>query len=373
MVLTFLQTRHWVVPPQPTKIYTLTIDESKSDPAQMVSYGTDVDIVAGSNDWDTFFWYYPCLLNASWTETAKLNPNDYSKDINWASVNITSWDNVMVCFPRMWYKMSKSWNIITIQITDEQDAEWFSYQPFTRWTERKDKFYIWAYKWYVDSSKLRSWSGKSPTVNNTIWSFRTYAHNMGSWYEQSWYFQLLLRQIYFLFKYKNTHSQATLWYWYGLWSSAQSTWATNTSWLNYWNDSSTSRVKLFWVEDMWWNVWEWIDWLASNSSWDWAVNNSNFQDDWHWTWYHSIWTKTFSSRDYITKMAWDERWWLTPTQTWWSPSTYYTDCAFLSSGARVAMFGGAWADGAKLGLFYWHLYAPASFSNQDVSSRLMFL
>lgn len=59
------------------------IDESKSDPSQMITYGDDAtDMTAGSSDWDDFFGYRPCLLDASGNVYKYLNPLDYTKDID---------------------------------------------------------------------------------------------------------------------------------------------------------------------------------------------------------------------------------------------------------------------------------------------------
>lgn len=386
------------------KTYTITIDESKSDPSQMVSYWADVDIAQGSSNWDTFFGAYPVLLSSAGVEYKKLNPSNFQQDIDWNDVSsLTSWGNyeVMIAFPRMWYKASKSWDIITIQITDNPDnyADGFKYYAHTRgnfatlssstnasdWASgKRDKFYLWAYKWFVSSSKLHSWYNQTPSASATIWTFRGYAGAVGTWFWQTLAVQERLLEIYSLFKYKTTNLQSALWRWYcdASWSSYPwpKTWVnTYNQWMNYWTSSWTVPVKFLGLEHRYGGIWEWVDWLASNSNWDWAVNipvdatGTNIQDDWHGTGYKSIGSLSFTSGQYIKKMKWETDNLFYPQETGWSETTYYTDCARWNSGARVARFGGLWNDASKVGAFCWDLSAASSSSYAWVGARLMFL
>lgn len=306
------------------KVHTVTcyIDESLSDPAQMVTYWTDVPYSAWNSNWDTFFWYYPCLLNTSWEETALLNPNDYSKDTDGNSVNITSGDNVMVCFPRLWIKMSKSWTVITLQITNKPNASWFSYLAHSRVNSDKDKFYIWAYKAYNSNNVLKSWSWVSPTTSISNDNSRTYARANWTWYEMSAYYQRMFIQCLYVMKYKNLNSQAVIWNWYVGGSSKQTTWATNTSGMNYWNTSSTTdRVKLFGVEDLWGNVYEWCEWYYWNGSNHYlAYDNFNLtQTNYSTTFTREMWNWG------IQNVYWTSELWFMSSVTWWSWTTYYCD------------------------------------------------
>ena len=360
-------------PPTPTyKTYTVTYTEASTP---VFTYSDDAtDMTAWSAEWDEIFGYYPCLLNTSWVETAKLNPNDYAKTIDWASANITSGDNVMVMFPRRGYKISKSWNTVTVSITTNPNAEWYCYDAFRRGSTQKDKFYLWAYHWSLSWSVLKSWSGKSIAVNHNITNWRTYAHANGTWYEQWAFNQLTYLQCLWLLKYKSLDSQTTLWQWYTWWSDATTTGTTNTNWLNYWSTSSATHVKLFWIEDFWWNTEDLIDGIYCDSSyniWTWTDNftstamTTNYTNQWSgWISGNIVW--------YMKAVQGTSTTWFIAKGEWWSKSTYYSDCGALCAGCFPG-FGGHFATGTFAGVFYLDVRSSASEASYFVGSRLMFL
>ena len=149
--------------------------------------------------------------------------------------------------------------------------------------------------------------------------------------------------------------------------------------MNYWTSSWTVPVKFLGLEHRYGGIWEWVDWLASNSNWDWAVNipvdatGTNIQDDWHGTGYKSIGSLSFTSGQYIKKMKWETDNLFYPQETGWSETTYYTDYARWASGARVAFFGGEWPYASQVGAFFWALNTASSNSYASIGARLMFL
>jgi len=355
----------------PNKTFTCYIDESKSDPSQMVTYWDDVPYSAWSSEWDSFFWYYPCLLNSNWEETAKLDTNNYTKDINWNSVNITSGDNVMVCFPRLWIKMSKSWSIITLQITNDSKKDWFSYLAHSRVNSDKDKFYVWAYKAYNSNNVLKSWSWVSPSTY--IWNdnARTYSRANGTWYEMFAFYQKTFIQALYIMKYKNLNSQATVWYGYVWWSSRQNTWATNTSGMNYWNTSSTTdRVKLFWIEDLRWNIFEWCEWYYGTGS-----NHYISYDNFDYT--QSNYSTTFSRSEWswwIQNVYWTSQLWFMSSVSWWSATTYYCDSSVSDAGTHIPFMWWFWANWTEAWIFRFYANnASSSWWYNDIWARIMYL
>ena len=354
------------------KTYTVSYTEAATP---VFTYSDDAtNMTAWSAEWDEIFGYYPCLLNTSWVETAKLNPNDYTKTIDWASANITSGDNVMVMFPRRGYKISKNWNTVTVSITTNPNAEWYCYDAFRRGSTQKDKFYLWAYHWSLSWSVLKSWSGKGIAVNHNITNWRTYAQANGTWYEQWAFNQLTYLQCLWLLKYKNLNSQATLWQWYTWWSAATTTGATNTNWLNYWSASSTTHVKLFWIEDFWWNTRDWIDGIYCDSSYNIWTWTDNFTSTAMTTNYTNQWSGWISSNIwwYMIAVQGTSTTWFIAKTVWWSDSTYYSDYGYLYAGC-FPRFGGSWATGATAGVFYLYVSCSASEAISAIGSRLMFL
>jgi len=385
---------------------TMYIDESKSDPSQMITYGDDAtDMTAGSSDWDDFFGYRPCLLDASGQVYKYLNPLDYTKDIDWNDVSnyVTGTDgtyNVMVEFPRRGFKMSKSWSIITVSITDNPAdyANGFHYYAHTRWPVdlsqddtsademqyAKDYFYLGAYKGYVQDSKLRSISGKIPTTTIYIYDARTNARANWTGYEQSGFYQLEIRKAYYAMKYKNMNSQATLGRGFvdktSGWSSTScQTWATNSRWLDYWvtstgTDISVNRVKFAWIEDPRGNVWEWIDWINLNNYHAYASCDCDtwLHDKTDWN-YHDVWTLPSTSDSYIKTVLWTTKGGFLPASVGGSDSTYYCDNYRVNSGARVVGSGASWDVASEAGAFVMSLNRASSARYAYVGARLMFL
>lgn len=350
---------------------TCYIDESKSDPSQMVTYWSDVPFSVWSSDWDDFFGYYPCLLDTSWQETALLDTMDYSKDKDWNSVNITSGDNVMVCFPRLWIKMSKSGNIITMQLTNDPNNQNFTYLAHQRGTTDKDKFYYWAYKAYNDSNVLKSWSGKSPAVNISNNDSRSYAQANWTGYEMSAFFQRTFIQVLYIFKYANLNSQATIWKGYVSGGGVQTTWATNTSWMSYGNTSSwTWRMKLFWIEDLRWNAFEWVEWLYYNNYIGYIANHDFNLTQTNYTYTYN--TGVYDGNNYMKAIFWNPSLWFL-CDTWWAnSSTYYCDLFDQDSYIGIPFCWWPYNFGDKAWIFC--LFAnDASGSYWDIWPRIMYL
>lgn len=407
----------FATPKEPTvyRYMTLTIDESVSNPANMITY-TSQDAI-DCTDWDKFFWVYPVLLDNSWNEYKKLNPNNFQQFEDWSdasSYTASANYDVMIAFPRMWYKSSKSWDTITISITDDPHAEsdWYKYYAHQRLNYSsqsatpdllancdvvdKDIFYVWAYKAFLSWTTLRSWYNQTPTVNNKIYYFTQYAHNHWIGWDQIWVAQKYLQEIYSLFKYKTTNLQSALWRWYvdASWSSypGPNTWVdTYNKGMNYWTTSWTVPVKFLWMEHFYGWIWEWINGLNwnSNSVWNFSIPNLNWSNRYASTsstdssyYYEPKWRRnlnwwsalSLTNWAYITKMSWETEWVFLPiNNSWGSETTYFTDYARWASDSRVAKFGGMWINASKCGAFFWVLNNAASNSDANIGSRLMFL
>lgn len=172
----------------------------------------------------------------------------------------------MICFPRVGLTMTNDSNdLMTIKITKDPNNTDYSYLAHTRENVVKDKIYIGAYEGYVDSNnRLRSLSGKAPTVRTSIEDFRTYAHKMGNGYEQLTFYAWTLYQAMYLMKYKNRDSQSAVGY--GNVGNAvgsesiNKTGLLNIKGLNYGNKSiQTEGVKCLGIEQPWGNIEKFLD------------------------------------------------------------------------------------------------------------------
>ena len=360
--------------PQAYRVMTVVIDQSNSNPSTCITYADNaIGMTAGSSEWDSFFGHYPCLFKDG-VEVGRLNPNDFTKFEDGTSADITSGSagDVMIAFPKLGYKISTSGDIVTVSMTEKPNAEGYCYLAHTRGTTVKDVFYLGAYKGYVTSSKLRSLSGKTPTVNTTISNFRTQAQANGSGYDQSAFNQLVFRQCMYLLKYKNLDSQTAVGQGYVNGNSAVSTGSTNTKGMDYGTTSQTQQMKLFGLEDFWGNVYEFIDGIFSDSSRNILTATENFNDT--GSGYTNQGASGFSSNTggYMSKVQGTSEKGFVLKEKNGSETTYYSDSANVSA-SRLACFGGCWDSGAGAGAFSFSVSHSALVSSSYFSARLMYL
>ena len=371
------KTFDWVISEPPYKTMTAIIDLSNSNPATCVTYADDAtSMTAKSSAWDTFFGHYPVMLNNG-VEGKKLNPNNFAQDVNGNAVDITSGSagDVMIAFPRRGLKITTSGNKITISMTDNPNDANFKYYAHQRGNIQKEKFYLGAYKGYKDgNSKLRSLSGKTPTANQTIGTFRTQAHNLGSGYENSGFYQLTFRQCMYILKYKNLNSQATVGMGNCNASSLQNTGGTNTKGMDWGESTGKQQMKLFGLEDFNGNIYEWIDGLVTNSNRNMLTATDNFNDS------GSCYTNqgqgaSSNIENFMSKPQGTTETGFIAKEVSGSSTTYFCDYAALCASC-VALFGDSWhagSSGAYSVVFMLCVYDGASFSHGSIGARLMYL
>ena len=361
------------------KIFGVSIDLSNSDPASAVTYTDDaVGMTAGSSAWDSepiFKDIKPCLL-LNGVVQKYLNKNNFAQDESGASVDITSGSagDVMIEIPKCGVKIATSGNTLTIKITDNPNAagDGFHYYAHTRATEGDcDKLYVGAYLGYTTSSKLRSLSGKSPTVNQTIGTFRTQAQANGDGYDQISFYPLTLLQCLFLIRYKNRNSQTALGRGYIDASAKTNTGATDANGMYYGTTSGTIHVKFAGIEDFWGNVFYFIDGIFSDSSRNILTAFQNFNDT----------GNGYTSRgrgatsdigNYMSKPQGTTETGFIAKEVNGSSTTYFCDYADLYA-SRLALFGGGWSAGDYAGSFRLGVARSASSSSSDYGGRLMYL
>lgn len=345
-------------------------------------------LTAGSTAFDEFFWYSAVRLSAAGIETAEVTQTTpWTLDLSqlWT---LTSWDNVMIKFPRRGIKMTKDWSTITLSITNNPHAEakGFQYYAHSRWTfdspVSKDYMYLWAFKGYSLDNILKSWSGKGPSVSMDQWSCISHArandwNDWSAWYDIIWFYQRQYINALYMMKYWNPDSQSVVWAWYTWWTSTRNTWWTvSQTAATYWTSSGTQQVKLFWLEDRRWNVREWVWWMCT----DWSKNLytalSGFVPEIKTASpYANTWTKIqHSSWNCIIAVAWNNEamFWPTTTAGNTSFNTYYCDYAgvWASNLASAWDYFNRWAYSGAFNIYVWH---STSASSSYVGSRLMYL
>lgn len=361
------------------KIFGVSIDLTNSDPASAVTYTDDaVGMTAGGSAWDSepiFKDIKPCLL-LNGVVQKYLNKNNFAQDEDGNSADITSGSggDVMIEIPKCGVKIATSGNTLTIKITDNPNAtaDGFHYYAHTRATEGDcDKLYIGAYVGYSSSSKLRSLSGKSPTVDKTIGAFRTLAQANGDGYDQISFYPLTLLQCLFLIRYKNRNSQTALGRGYVDGSVKTNTGATNANGMYYGSTSGTTHVKFAGIEDFWGNIFYFIDGIYSDSNRNILTAFDNFNDT------GSGYTSrgqgaTSNIGNYMSKPQGTTETGFIAKEVNGSSTTHFCDYAILYA-SHLAAFGGYWTNGDYAGAFRLYVNRSASDSYSYYGGRLMYL
>lgn len=305
----------------PQRTFTISRTE-QSDMSSWWTYSDDAAwLTAGSTAFDEFFWYSWVRLNSSWVETSEITQTQswwgWKLDITQLGT-LTSGDNVMIKFPKRWVKMTKSWSVVTLSITNEENKSWYQYYAFTRWTTIKDNLYIGAYamsSWNVSLSwKAPQW-WVSPVdfynnIINTYWV---------SWYSMLWIYQRWYISALYMMKYGNPDSRTVVGKWYVSWTAVKNTWATNSQ-INatYWTSNTSDQMKLFWLEDWWWNSIMYVAYCMWDSSRHLIVNQTATLTN----------SSVYSTDNYPIGL------WGAGTSGWFSSIIWTNDCMFLPANAN---------------------------------------
>lgn len=352
---------------------TAVINLGNSDPSSSVTYADDaVNMTPGSSNWDEFFGIYPCLFKNG-AEVGKLNPNDFSKMADGSSADITSGSagDVMIAFPRRGIKITTSGTTLTVSMTDNTNAAGYSYLAHQRGSEDRNIFYLGAYKGVVESGKLRSLSGKTPTTNLALAAFRSNAQANGSGYEESAFYQLVFRQVMYILKYKNLNSQAAVGVGAVNGTGPTITGGTNTKGMDYGETTGNLQMKLFGLEDFWGNVYEWIDGAYYETNRHILTATDSFNDGGSGYTDHGQGAAADIGSYMTVPQGTSETGFIVKTGNG-SSSTYFCDYSALYAGT-AASFGGNWGTTQEAGAFL--LYFRYHPSQRDVytSGRLMYL
>ena len=386
-----------------SKTYTVEVDLSNSNPLTSVVYQDDaVGMTKGSSNWDNeiiFKDIKPCVFKNG-AVVYYLDKNDCTKKVDGTPAKLDGTDgDVMVEFPKFAYKIWKSNGKMYVSITNDSaiaSQNDYKYYAFSKNAEGdRDHFYWGAFKGSLNSDgNLQSIAGVTPAASKTIGAFKSLAQNRGSGYTITSYFQLVALQCLYLIKYGNLNGQSAL----GQGISGRSgtssdanygplvTGGTTTFALGqkmYYGSTSNNgssstydtaklgHVKFAGIEDFWGNIWEWIDGLTTDSSfniitnWDYDKANSNSD-------FTTPSGLSSNSGGWVTDVAGTTESGFMNIKYGGSSSTHFCDDGYLYSG-RVLLFGGRWGRGSDCGPFYLYAGDTASSANATVGARLMYL
>ena len=371
--------------PKAYVIYGVKIDTTNSNPETALTY-TDMAVgftsAKGNNgsfnygSWQDKFPFNsikPCLYKNG-VVNYYLNPNDYTKKIDGSTSDITSGNDgdVMIEFPKIYWKFETIGTDLYVRYSDTKIDSTYKCLAHMRGTTEKDKCYISAYLGSELGGKLRSLSGKTPTVNKTISAFRTLAQANGSSYDQIAYSQLLMLQVLFIVMFKNRDSQTALGRGYVDDNSASvQTGGTNQKGLFYGANTGKLQNKFCGIEDFYGNCYYWIDGLYSDSNRSILIGNQNFNDTGNgYTNYGQGATSNISG--YINEVQGTSETGFIVKSTSGSATTYYCDYGFLSAGC-VSCFGGDGLADSGAGAFRLDVADSAAVAFSSVGAHLLAL
>lgn len=360
------------------------IDLTDDNPTTCCSYIEDaVGMTKGSSSWDSFFGHYPCLFEAG-AENVKLNPDDFTKDIDGNSVDITSGasGDVMIAFPRRGLKISRTANVVTVLMTDETDSNSFDYYAHTRGSIDKDVFYVGTYLGYSYDSKLRSLSGKAMTRNISLGSARTLAEANGTGYEVVALYQMIFIQAMYALKYASLNSQNIIGG--GYVKPGHNAPIDSGGSEDYGMDSEIIRslhptymtdqehhVKCFGIEDLWGNTFVALEGALIDSSCHILTATDSFNNSGTgYTDQGQIFVSDISG--YESDIQGTSELGFVPAACNGSATTYFCDYSSLTA-SKIFVVGSGWSNGSEAGIFRYYAVIDASGALAAASSRLMYL
>lgn len=248
--------------PQSYRVMTVKIDQNNSNPETCCTYHDDAEnMTPGSDEWDEFFGHYPCLLQNG-KEFARLQKDDFSKLKNGSDANITTGESgdVMICFPKMAWKIKSEGKIVTISLTDNpKPSEDFCFFSHENNNKIYNKVYLGAYLSSEKGETLSSLSNKKIAKGFDFNTIIEKIKQKGENYFINTFYFLTYIQILFTLKFKNL-KLASIVGGLTLNDSESFSGITNKNGMNYFNSNFTNsdRCKVFGLEDLFGNAFECI-------------------------------------------------------------------------------------------------------------------
>ena len=312
------------------------------------------------------------------------------------SNSYTSTGDWLVKIPKFWYQRKQevedgaTWEYIRIA---DKPVEGFKLHPAFNHVgfEDADCIYVGAYKTSLVSSKHMSATGQPPKVSLKRSDFRTQAKNKSTG-DNGWSIidiaTLSAIQMLILVEFANNNVQSLI----GMGacstggSAAVKTGQTDSiTNLTGSKARTTKTYQVVWrgIEDLWGNVWEWVDGVNWNGGIYSICNNPSAYADNVNSSSNASYSELKSqgvtnwSSSFITQESYEEGefdWVMLPTAaTSGSESTYYCDACWSSTGWRVFGHGGGWGDGTHCGLFAAALNLASSGTSTIYGCRLIYI
>ena len=138
--------------------------------------------------------------------------------------------------------------------------------------------------------------------------------------------------------------------------------------------SATQPFSFYGIENLYGNIWKWIDGIniqADNNPW---IADNNYADDTFTAPYVDTGLTLANTSGYVKAIEFDSEndYFYLASDATSSSSEYLCDFYYQAEGTRAACFGGYWYAGATAGLFAWDLSFVASSVHRLIGARLAF-
>lgn len=363
-----------------SKIYGVAIDLNNSNPDTSVVYTDDAVVMLPGESWDRVYPYNeikPVLLNGDGVETEQLDKNDYSKNLEGNSVNITSGDNVMIKIPKVWYKIETIDDVLYCKISESKVDDSYKCYAHSDGYEERDAFYVGAYLAFNDSDVLKSWSGRTPSSSSlSLNACRRNARANGFGYNLIGFYQITLLQILALIRIRSLDSQDH--YGKGYTGAIEGdplaiTGQTDQKGM-YFGDTVTRahQVKILGIEDFFGNLRIWADGLKTDENFNYLTtkNPSLFSNEATGYDLH-ISGITEMIDGYMTRPQGNTELGFAPYKDGGSSSTYFTNDTRLDRSSLLNYGGGA-TSGSGSGVFYMRITSGSGSASSTIGARIMY-
>ncbi|MFA6662238.1 MAG: carboxypeptidase-like regulatory domain-containing protein, partial [Bacilli bacterium] len=348
---------------------------SVGEPTILTRFADGVDKKEGA-DFNKFYpWRGIKLCNV--TDDGNINATiDDVDHFKWDGTN----GQVMVKIPKFYYKRTYTDNKHEFWIADRQFAGFAVHPAFKRGGIEKDHLFVGAYEAGTEGEgadlKLTSVSGIAPAVSRTRDQFRTFAGNRGAKWSQLDILTWSAIQMLYLVEYADTDSQTKIGAGRVNTSSARASGGCNT--LNGTSGGVGDAVSYRGIENLWGNVWDFIDGINIQGDRHVYIAESGFADNKFVEPYQFTGFILPSSDNYITDWTYPAAadyaaydWLMLPSAVGGSASTYIPDCFWQDIGNRVLLVGGGWGEKTNAGLFSSHWSWNRDNSGTNAGARIL--
>lgn len=371
--------------PPTGKKYGVRQYKNSSDPT-LERVGDAIGLVANAgvgtttvkNDFDNIYPWSErkrCNLSADGKVLAYQGDPDFKLD--------GSNGNVMVETPKFYQKYVETDEYREWWIAD-YPADGFRLSPrfITKSGVELDKIYTGAYEASLrGGTALQSISGAEPEDDQGRNTARTRAKNIGAgWGITDIAYRCDILIYLFIIEFATLNSQAIM---TGItkMSEKQSTGLADGVTASSGSVSSNTDGKSAFIyrgeENLWGNMWEWIDGCNINYYQVWVCSNpEDYEDDNFGAPYQKLSYINNSASGWIKEMGYDENlpYCCLPTitdVTGTSSSTYYCDSYSCSNKYRALTASGSYFSGVSAGLFYWDCYQTFDYTGL-ISARISY-